>query len=99
MDNQKHDAREMGPAGAAADRVEGEVVSGMPSQGHHEIGRETHEHPEGRAKLDPLGMGMDAYRSNQPRSECPYDPESEEGRRWLDGWDHQKQVEGAHPTD
>jgi ribosome modulation factor len=74
----------------------------MPAGGPEDVGlaaREAGKAGDPQAMLDPLGMGMDAYRSNQPRSECPFDPDSEAGQRWLEGWDQQKGVEGSHPTD
>lgn len=106
MDDQRPsdraDANEMRPAGVAADRTVSEPVSGMPAGGPPDLGlaaREAGRQGNPQATLDPLGMGMDAYRSNLPRSDCPFDPDSEEGQRWLEGWDHQKGVEGTHPTD
>lgn len=68
----------------------------MPAGGPYDLGSTAHDlgdTPDAQSVMDPLGVGMDAYRAGVARSECPYSTDSSEGDRWLEGWDHQKNAE------
>ena len=88
-------ANEIGPAGETANSSTGRPVSGQPSGGPDDLGKQASEPEDASNPPDALGAGINAYGSGRARSDCPYPADSSERTQWLEGWDRPRNSEGV----